>query len=60
MKRAYLGVSVGVTLLFGSLALDVIGSELQSLSVLVLSFIVGVAGAVVALRGILDFLGEKL
>lgn len=46
--------------MLSSLALAFLGSVLQSLTVLVFSFVLGVAGAVVALRGVLDFLGEKL
>lgn len=60
IKRAYLGITIGVVLLFSSLTLDILGSELQSLGVLIVSFILGIAGAVVAVRGVLEFLGERL
>jgi hypothetical protein len=41
-----------------SIALDVAGSRLQSLFVLVISFAVGIAGAVIAFRGLLEFFSE--
>jgi hypothetical protein len=41
-----------------SLALDLAGSRLQSLFVLVISFAVGIGGAIIAFRGLLEFLSE--
>jgi hypothetical protein len=41
-----------------SIALDLAGSRLHSLFVLVISFAVGIGGAVVAFRGLLDFFSE--
>jgi hypothetical protein len=48
----------GLALLICSIALDVSGSRLQSLALLVFSFATGIAGAVVAFRGMIEFLGE--
>lgn len=58
MKRGTQAVVLGLSLLFGSIALDLLGSNLQSLGVLVVSFAVGIAGAIVSLRGLVDFFGE--
>jgi len=49
-----------MVLLLGSIALDLVGSSLQSLVVLVISFAFGVAGALVAVRGLVEFLGERV
>ena len=51
-------VLVGVAMLFGALASDLIGASYQALGVLILSFALAIAGAVVAMRGMLDLLGE--
>jgi hypothetical protein len=48
----------GLALLICSIATDVAGSSLQSLALLVVSFAIGIAGAVVAFRGMIEFLGE--
>ncbi len=58
MRRSSRALVLGLVLLFGSLALDFLGSRYQSLYVLVLSFAVGIAGAIVALRGLVDFFGD--
>jgi hypothetical protein len=58
LRRGFRALLLGLAMLLGSLALDLVGSQFQSLYVLVLSFAVGVAGAIVALRGLVDFLGE--
>ncbi len=50
----------GMLLLLGSITLDLVGSSLQSLVILVLSFALGVAGALVAIRGLVEFLGERV
>ncbi|HYW82794.1 MAG TPA: hypothetical protein VFB30_06040 [Spirochaetia bacterium] len=60
MRRGFRALLLGLAMLFGSLALDLVGARSQSLYVLVLSFAVGIAGAIVALRGLVDFLGEVL
>ena len=59
MNHAYRAVLAGVTLLVGSIVLDLAGSALQSLPVLILSFALGIAGAVVAVRGLLEFIAER-
>lgn len=58
MRRGFRALFLGLGMLLGSIALDLLGSHLQSLLVLVVSFAVGIAGAIVALRGLVDFLGE--
>jgi hypothetical protein len=50
----------GVLLLLGSITLDLVGSSLQSLVLLVISFAFGIAGALVAIRGLVEFLGERV
>ncbi|MDA4135001.1 MAG: hypothetical protein OK441_05480 [Thaumarchaeota archaeon] len=50
----------GLVLLLGSITLDLAGSALQSLLVLVLSFALGIAGALVSIRGLIEFLGERV
>ena len=60
MRREFRPVILGLAMLLGSLALDLLGSRIQSLYVLVLSFALGIAGAIVALRGVVDLLGELL
>jgi hypothetical protein len=49
---------LGVALLFGALASDLIGANYQALGVLIFSFALAIAGAVIAMRGVMDFLGE--
>jgi hypothetical protein len=51
-------VLVGVALLFGALASDLVGVNYQALGVLVLSMALAIAGAVIAMRGMMDLLGE--
>jgi hypothetical protein len=58
VNRAYRPISAGIALLFVAIALDLAGSTLRSLPVLVASFALAIAGAVVAFRGLLEFLGE--
>jgi len=60
LRRGFRALFLGLAMLLGSIALDLIGSQLQSLYVLVLSFAFGIAGAIVALRGLVDFLAELL
>jgi len=60
LRREFRPVILGLAMLLGSLALDLLGSRIQSLYVLVLSFALGIAGAIVALRGVVDLLGELL
>ncbi len=49
---------VGVALLLGALASDLVGASSQALGLLVVSLALAIAGAVVAMRGVLDLLGE--
>ncbi|MDA4137107.1 MAG: hypothetical protein OK449_08970 [Thaumarchaeota archaeon] len=58
MNRATQAISIGVLLLVGAIVLDLAGSALQSIFVLIISFALAIAGAVVALRGVIDYLGE--
>jgi esterase/lipase len=53
-------MAVGVALLLGGLFTDLIGQKYQLLAVLILSLSLSIAGALVALRGMLEFLGERL
>ncbi|MDG6915817.1 MAG: hypothetical protein JRN58_02345 [Nitrososphaerota archaeon] len=59
MDPAFRALGLGVGLLVGALALDLAGSSLGSLPVLVLSFALAVAGAVVAVRGVIELVGER-
>ncbi len=58
MRHSVRVLLVGVALLLGALASDLIGSNLQILGVLVISFALAVAGAIVAMRGMLEFFGD--
>jgi hypothetical protein len=60
MRHGVRVIIIGVVLLLGALASDLIGSRMQMLGVLVLSFALAIAGAMLAMRGMLDFLGEVL
>ena len=51
---------IGVALLLGSISLDLAGTFFQSLTVLILSFALGIAGALVAVRGIVEFISERV
>jgi hypothetical protein len=59
MNRAYRSIAVGVLLLLSAIVLDLAGSALQSIVVLILSFALAIAGAVVAFRGLIDFITER-
>jgi hypothetical protein len=59
MNHAYRALAIGVTLLFGSIVLDLAGGALQSIFVLIISFALGIAGAVVAVRGLIEFIAER-
>jgi len=58
MRQSVRIILVGVGLLLGALASDLIGSDLRTLGILVISLALAVAGAVVAMRGMLEFLGD--
>jgi hypothetical protein len=51
-------VLLGVSLLIGALASDLVGANYQALGVLVFSFALAIAGAVLAMRGMMDFLSD--
>jgi hypothetical protein len=51
---------VGITLIFSAMVTDWIGSTYQLLLVLVVSLAMAVAGAVISIRGLMEFLGERL
>jgi len=50
----------GVVLLLGSMALDLAGASAQSAVVLVASFTLAIAGALIAIRGLVEFIGERV
>jgi len=51
---------IGAGLLLGSIVLDIAGTFLQSILVLILSFAIGIAGALMAVRGIVEFVSERV
>jgi hypothetical protein len=51
---------VGVALLFGAIVIDFAGTYFQSLPLLVLSFASAVAGAVISVGGIIEFISERV
>lgn len=57
--RSILKVLIGLVMLFGAIGLDYFGASLQSLSLLVISMIIAIAGAFVGIRGLIEFLGER-
>ncbi|MEM3225982.1 MAG: hypothetical protein QXS44_02940 [Saccharolobus sp.] len=52
-------VIVGLLLLFSAIGLDYFGSYFQNLFILVISIIIAIAGALVGIRGMIEFLGER-
>lgn len=60
MRHSERILATGLALIFSALATDWIGSTYQLLTVLVLSFILAVAGAVISVRGLVEFLGDRL
>ncbi len=60
MRHSSRVLVVGVLLLLGAMASDLVGSDLQMLYVLVFSLALAVAGALMAVRGMLEFLGERI
>lgn len=59
MSPAVRALGLGVGLLAAALLLDLAGSSLRSLPLLVLSLAVAVAGAVVAVRGVIELVSER-
>ncbi len=60
MSRHHIPLGVGVALLLGSIGLDLLGTNLQSLVILIVSFICGIAGALIAVRGVIDLLSSRI
>lgn len=58
MRQGFRVLSIGLGMLVLSIVLDLAGTRLQSLILLVISFAVGIAGAVVAFRGLMEFFSE--
>ncbi|MEM3802729.1 MAG: hypothetical protein QXE55_07740 [Saccharolobus sp.] len=52
-------VIVGLLLLFSAIGLDYFGSYFQNLFILLISIIIAIAGALVGIRGMIEFLGER-
>ncbi|WP_338602366.1 hypothetical protein V6M85_02065 [Sulfolobus tengchongensis] len=52
-------VLVGLLMLVSAIGLDYFGASLQSLQILIISMIIAIAGALVGIRGLIEFLGEK-
>lgn len=60
MNQSYRAIGVGLALIFGSIALEVAGSSFQSLPLLIISFALAVAGALVSIRGVIEFITERI
>ena len=58
MLQAVRVILAGVGLLLAALASDLVGSSFQLLWLLVLSLALAVGGAVVAMRGLIELLGD--
>lgn len=59
MNRAYRAMAAGVLFLLVALGLDLAGSDYQSLSLLIVSFAFAIGGAVIAVRGVVEFIAER-
>ena len=59
MKHSVQVLSTGVLLLIAAIATDLVGAQYQLLALLILSFVLAVAGAVVAVRGMFEFFGDR-
>ena len=60
MRHSVQVLALGIALLLGAMSADVIGTAYQLLFLLILSLVLAVAGAVVAIRGMFEFLGERI
>jgi len=60
MKSSLTQIIVGLGMLFSAIGLDYVGASFENLPVLVLSMTLAIAGAVVGLRGLIEFIGERL
>jgi len=59
MKDSIIKIIVGLALLFSAIGLDYVGATFESLPVLVLSMVLAIAGALVGLRGLIEFFSER-
>ncbi|AOL17769.1 hypothetical protein BFU36_08550 [Sulfolobus sp. A20] len=57
--RSIFKVIIGLLMLSSAIAIDYVGYMFQSLSILMLSMILAVAGALVGIRGLIEFLGDR-
>jgi len=60
MRRSLIQIIVGLGMLLSAIGFDYIGASFESLPVLVLSMTLAIAGAVVGLRGLIAFIGERI
>ena len=60
MARAARPLVAGILLILGAIALDLAGGMFQSLLLLILSFALAIAGAIVAIRSLVEFLSERM
>lgn len=60
MRHSVRVTLTGVAFVVAAMGLDLLGASYGALAVLVASFALGVAGAIVAVRGIVEFVGESL
>jgi len=59
MRHSARVLIAGVAMLMGGIFTDIIGTRYQLLFLLVISLGLAIAGALVAMRGMLEFLGER-
>ena len=59
MRHSERVLIVGAALLVGGIVADIIGTKYQILFLLIFSFGLAIAGALVAMRGLFEFLGER-
>lgn len=59
MRHSVTVLLAGMSMLLGSILLDLGGSYFGSILLLIVSFALGIAGALVAIRGLIEFLGER-
>ena len=60
MRSSITKIIVGLALLFSAIGLDYVGASFENLPVLVLSMIFAIAGALVGLRGLIEFFSERI
>jgi len=60
MKSPITKIIVGLALLFSAIGLDYVGASFENLPVLVVSMIFAIAGALVGLRGLMEFFSERI